>query len=607
MRSFRPRCHHQFARTGLVLVILALWGCSGAPVQEEKPEGVPPPPVEQPPPVDRNAVLVLPASQYSSRFRAAETLLADYRWMEASEVLATLGPDGLTEDDRIYLDYLQARIDYVRGEQERSQALLLRLDHPQINPALQYRILNFRRYMAEMSGEYLDSAQLGDQLLQLAPRADIPALKRAIWRDLQSLNSSDLEQARFAGGSEQFQGWLELALLSRNTLVQLPGDLTLWLQNNPRHPAADGLPGGLAYLVDQPQAPARVALLLPLSGRLAPAGRAVQDGYLASYYAARLAGEANHEIMVVDMDVHPSASSAYDNAVARGANLVLGPLSKQSVAELNNHPDRPVPVLALNRHEEEGTVFTGSSALVQLALAPEDEARTIAGLAYGQGARRALIIRPEGEWGSKVAQALIERWQELGGSFADSVTYRDRSDYSADIKQALGIPASEQRARDIRDLFATNVEFNARRRQDIDAIFLLSANGSEARSLKPLLAFHYAGGLPVYSTSSIYGGNPDPRDRDLDGIHFVEIPWLLGAAPDLRVAIAAGDTGSDAYTRLNALGADAFLLQARFQQLQAGADALLRGNTGLLSMDPQLRIRREPSPATFDGGRIESQ
>ena len=111
--------------------------------------------------------------------------------------------------------------------------------------------------------------------------------------------------------------------------------------------------------------------------------------------------------------------------------------------------------------------------------------------------------------------------------------------------------------------------------------------------------------VPVYAISSIYSGIPDARDRDLNGINLVETPWLLGANPELRVAIAAGDTGSDNYTRLNALGADAFLLQSRFSQLQAGPDALLRGNTGLLSMDPQLRIQRELSLATFDGGALE--
>jgi outer membrane PBP1 activator LpoA protein len=264
-------------------------------------------------------------------------------------------------------------------------------------------------------------------------------------------------------------------------------------------------------------------------------------------------------------------------------------------------------VLALNRLDGAGALAPGSSALVQFALAPEDEARDIASLAFGAGARNALLMRPQGDWGSKVAQALTERWGELGGTIANSVTYSGREDYSATVKEALDIPASEQRAQAVRELLATNIEFNARRRQDVDVIFLLSGNGAEARSLKPLLAFHYAGSVPVYATSSIYSGVADPRDRDLDDINFVETPWLLGENPQLKNAIVAGRTGTDSYSRLNALGADAFLVQSQFRQLQGGADALFRGNTGLLTMDPQLHIQRELVLTTFEEGAIKPQ
>ncbi|MBT3409356.1 MAG: hypothetical protein HN430_01500, partial [Halieaceae bacterium] len=63
---------------------------------------------------------------------------------------------------------------------------------------------------------------------------------------------------------------------------------------------------------------------------------------------------------------------------------------------------------------------------------------------------------------------------------------------------------------------------------------------------------------------------------------------------------------SDYYTRLNALGADAYLLQSRLVQLQAGPDALIRGDTGLLTMNSQLQIVRELPPARFDGDRLKS-
>jgi outer membrane PBP1 activator LpoA protein len=156
-------------------------------------------------------------------------------------------------------------------------------------------------------------------------------------------------------------------------------------------------------------------------------------------------------------------------------------------------------------------------------------------------------------------------------------------------------------------MLSTRVEFSARRRQDVDVVFLLARNGAEARSLKPLLAFHYAGSLPIYATSSIYNGVASASDRDLDGINLVEMPWLLGSSPTIRAELAAGNTGTDTYARLNALGADAYLLQSRFRQLQAGPDALLRGNTGLLTLNRNLQVVRELPLATFDEGVIASQ
>ena len=601
MRNSPTRRLNRFPAISMILLMLGLWGCSGAP--EQKSVEPTPPPVEQP--QKTGISLTLPHSEFSVQFRSAEQSLARFDWMAASVALQGVPPQQLTPNDRTYLGYLQARIAYSRGEQAQALAQLEQLTYPGMNAALQYRILNFRRHIVQMSGDNLQSAQLADQILRWAPAQSAAALKRGIWRDLQRVATRQLQTAMSAATDPQWHGWLELALISRDSYSPAINNLSVWRSNNAGHPAATPLPGGFDYLLQQAPPLRKVALMLPLSGRLAPAGKAVRDGYLANYYAARAAGQGNYEVLLLDMDKYESANVAYDDALRQGANLVVGPLSKQAVAELGTRLERPIPVLALNRIDQ--VLPATGSALVQMSLAPEDEAERIAELAFGQGARAALIVRPAGNWANKVQQALQTRWAALGGTVADSVTYSNRDDYSSSIKNALGLPASEQRGRDVRSMLATNIEFTARRRQDPDVVFLLSRNGGEARSIKPLLAFHYAGNLPVYATSSIYSGIPDARDRDLNGINLVETPWLLGSSPGLRVAIAAGDTGSDNYTRLNALGADAFLLQSSFRQLQAGPDALLRGNTGLLSMDPQLRIHRELSLATFDGGALKSQ
>lgn len=549
--------------------------------------------------------VALPPSEFSTQFGSAEAALAQGDWMSASLILQSIPAEQSSANDDIYRRYLEARIAWFRGEQSQATDTLDQITYPGMNPGLRYRILNFRHYMLEMSGEYLASAQLGNSLLQLTPQSEAPALRRGIWRDLQRLTETDLSAAAANTTDLQWQGWLQLALVARGDPAGLGVPVNNWRNQNPEHPAALDLPGGLGYLLDNGQDLHKVALLLPLSGRLAPAGKAVRDGYMASYYAARSRGDTGLELLILDMDSYDSALGAYDEALLQGANLVIGPLSKQAVSELGTRPDLPIPVLALNRVEQ--LLPASGSALVQLSLAPEDEAMRIAELAFGQGARSALIIRPAGDWGGKMENSLRQRWAELGGKIANSVSYSSREDYSPSVKTALALDNSEKRARDIRSMLATNLEFTARRRQDLDVVFLLSRSGAEARSIKPLLAFHYAASIPVFATSSIYSGIPDTRDRDLDGINLVETPWLLGASPALRVAIAAGDTGSDNYTRLNALGADAFLLQSGFSQLQAGPDALLRGNSGLLSMDPQLHIQRELSLATFDGGELKQR
>lgn len=593
---------HTHARLWPALVLAVLAGCAATPS----------PPVTEPEPAAEPAIGVdvesaqvtlppMPGSRWDGAFTAAESALAGFDWMSAEQALAALEPP-LNADERARRDYLLARAAFLRGDNERVATLLQGIPDEGVARALLLQRDDFARQLATLAGRWLESARIATR--QLGQGLDDTLLQREIWQNLNRLRDTELAAALARADAPDWRAWLQLALLnaSAGSLEELRTGLREWRGEHPGHPAAATLPGGLEFLYEPLQTLQKVALLLPLSGPLEPAARAVRDGYLAHYYAARARGDAGHEVAIVDSDAFPSAVAAYQYAVANGANLVIGPLSKERLAELGQYSPRPVPVLALNRIDE--AINQDVSALVQLSLAPEDEAARIAELAFGQGARRALVLRPAGARGARLEEVLRQRWSTLGGSIATTASYSSPETYSDQLKNALDLDTSEQRARDIRSMLATNIEFTARRRQDIDVVFLLAGTPAEARSLKPLLPFHYAGALPVYATSSIYGGLPDPRDRDLSGARLVELPWLLGSNPSLRVAIAAGGTGSDEFARLNALGADAWLLQARFAQLQGGADTLIRGSTGLLRLDPGLRILREPELATFDGSEL---
>jgi len=601
MRDTNHPPGRQVGLIAILLTALVLWGCAGKPEKQTPQPVAEHPPREQPPPPKESATL--PPSRYSEVFSAAEQSLARFDWMQASVTLDEL-PRGvsLSADDSAYRSYLEARIAYIRGRQKEALAQLDRLGLYPVHPALQYRILSFKHYILKMQGDWLTSAQLADQILGLAPPDTTAAWKRSIWHDLARADQNQLLAAQATAIDPRWRGWLDLALICRESVYNPSPALAAWRGNHPGHPAAEPLPGGLDYQLAALGRSDRVAIMLPLSGELAAAGKAVLNGFLAAYYAHDAEGGVADELLVLDVNKFPSASGAYEDAVRQGATLVVGPLTKEGLADLATRLERPVPILALNRIDQ--VLPATGNALVQLSLSPEDEAVSAAELAFGTGARRAVILAPSGEWGNKMEAVVRDRWTKLGGTIASSAGYTTYDDYASSVKSVLALEAGEQRAKDIRSLLGTDVEFTPRRRQDVDVVFLLSHYSSEARSIKPLLAFYYAGDLPVYALSNAYSGLPDERNQDLNGIFLVETPWLLGANPGLRVTLAASDLGST-YTRLNALGADAYLVQSGFPRLQGGADALFRGNTGLLTMDPTLTIHRELSLATFDEGMLK--
>src|SRR5690606_28114687 len=115
------------------------------------------------------------------------------------------------------------------------------------------------------------------------------------------------------------------------------------------------------------------------------------------------------------------------------------------------------------------------------------------------------ILAPASNWGDRSVSSFGDAWTELGGELIHHYRYTPQEQYSQLIKQALNIAESEQRASGIRRIIGRNIEFEPRRRQDIDVIFLV-AHQTQPRQIKPTLAFHYAGNIPVYATSHIYNG-----------------------------------------------------------------------------------------------------
>ncbi len=339
----------------------------------------------------------------------------------------------------------------------------------------------------------------------------------------------------------------------------------------------------------------QIALLLPLTGKHADSAKAIREGFLASYYQQT----GNKPIVkVYDTTKEQDVQRVYHLAVDEGADFVVGPLSKEDVHRLSLMPSFKTPVLALNHHPE---VRANVKDFVQYTLAPEAEAQQIADKAWQKGYRSAALIVPDNAWGKRIASAFSDQWKHHGGRVVRTVHTNAQHDQSAPVRRLLGIDESQQRANQIKSLLTEKVDFQPRRRKDFDVI-VMAAPPDQARQLKPLFDFYYAEDVPVYATSSVYTGHPNAkRDRDMNGVVFCDMPWLLDAqhGSNLRKLLTQTENQSDQYNRLFAMGADAYQISTSFNSLQSGGNVI--GATGQLSLNNN-NIQRQLSWAKIVDG-----
>ncbi|HET7395912.1 MAG TPA: penicillin-binding protein activator [Gammaproteobacteria bacterium] len=406
--------------------------------------------------------------------------------------------------------------------------------------------------------------------------------------------------------SAMARGWLELGDIARNTWQQPAAylqQLLAWQSRYPAHPANRDIVADLIAKQRELVAyPAHIAVLLPLNGAYQSVADAVRDGLLTAYYQLAKNNSAPPAITLYDTGGTPqSAQIAYQQAVRDGADMVIGPLTKDAVAALANSGSLPVPVLALNSLDTGRSV---PSNLYQFGLPPEDEAAQAADRAVADGFNRAVALVSADDWGNRILNAFTSRFQQLGGDLLGTQTYPPGgNNFSISITRLLNLDQSQYRDEQLAAFLGTHLAFEPRRRQDIQFIFL-AARSKDAKLIRPQLKFYHAIDVPVYATSQVYQPSDQAND-DLDGISFDDMPWLLennGAIAQVRNQLAGlWKNNFDANSRLYALGFDAWrLVPLLYNSKQITTP--VQGMTGLLSMGSDGRIHRQLDWATFRNG-----
>jgi outer membrane PBP1 activator LpoA protein len=469
------------------------------------------------------------------------------------------------------------------------------------------KLLQLKAQAYSMVLKPIAAAKTLSQLLKTSSNEeDIFEYGNQIWDILIATPNSSIKNsfAKEAGNSD-FAGWLALTLLAKDSTITLPQTqqkIVFWQGAWPAHPAATMPPKGLLQLMSI-TAIEKVAVLIPLSGRLSSAGHSIRDGIITAHLAHK--DNKNTELQFFDTNKNDNISQLYQLAITDGATAVIGPLTKKNLLQLEQEVTISVQTLALNVTEN----TLNNSNLSKLGLSANDDSLLASKQALSAGLNSALVIQSNKNWSARAANSFIDNWKQHEAKVAVRTTFTDNITMSNIIKDALNLQYSQKRTKYLQDVLGQVVASDPYRRKDIDMVFI-ATNSQEARSLKPILAFHFAGDLPVYATSQINNGSSSQsKDMDLNDIYFGETPWAI-AADNTKFSRAVNNhikRGGSYSKNLYALGIDAYHVSQRMALLTINGNYRLQGFTGELNRLSTGNIKREPSWATFTNGLISAE
>jgi outer membrane PBP1 activator LpoA protein len=306
-----------------------------------------------------------------------------------------------------------------------------------------------------------------------------------------------------------------------------------------------------------------IALVLPLeSPTFGRAAEAVKAGFTT-------AADAEKAKYVVIGHADGEVRAAFDKAREAGARVIVGPLLRDDVRVIVAAAAELPPTIALNQLDDTTAL---PSNIYTMPLGLDSEGVQLARRLRDDGAQVVVVIGSDAPLQKRFASAFAGEWVLLGG--APPVTFRfDRApDMLALLKR----------------------EFI---RAKADAV-VLALDAQNALLVKP-----YLGQVPAYTSSQVNERQPRETLRDLDGVRFVEIPWLADPSSPVFTGIPRRDYPSTSLERLYALGVDAARVALAFA---GGAPATLEfdGATGHVRLDASHQFMRDAVLLQFQDGEI---
>lgn len=549
--------------------------------------------------------------QAQSYLRAAMAFWQGKDDLTSSDSLNKVQRDLLSSAQKIDAAILESEIAQYRQQTELSLTALSDIDLTKATKSQTITVLKLRINAYQVTENWLEKASSHLALAKFLPEDQLAQNQLELWQALTSLTPQALDLFNPGIPPNVDSGWFALAYAVtayQNNPEVLIVALEDWKRNYPNHPADPALYQQTIEAGTQlPQQLSDIVVLLPSKGPYAEAAAAIKQGIIAAHYSQQ--SPTNLHFLDVETNARTGESNVwqqYQQAIAMQASLVIGPLSKESIQTLVDADSLEIPVLALNRVSDN----IQKANLFQFGLAPEDDATSVADFALNQNYSRAVILSPQNDWGNRIASSFSNKWLQNGGTVLKQAYYQEaENDFSTTITSLFELDASEQRYQALKQRLGQSLEFEPRRRQDIDFVFLI-ARSSKARQLMPQLKFHRSGRLPIIATSHAYAGFANSQqDIDLNDLEINDIPWIFEQTATTDPAYIALSSNKEAnfnsVVRLYALGADAYRLIPNLNGLSRSPSTTFNGATGELSINSQGQITRKMQAATFVNGLIK--
>lgn len=467
------------------------------------------------------------------------------------------------------------------------------------HPDNQNKLKETRASILEHFGNWLEVVDLRMDLTYNLPLNEGEENQAKLWMAIQNLTQNEVDEL-FQQQKPLLNGWLTISSILRNQTLSIEQQLQMfkkWQAENPNHPAALSPPQDFEIMASVEQmAPKKIVLMLPMSGKLERASQAIVDGFFASFYKQN---QARPEIHVVNVDDYATIQEALNAANEQQPDVIIGPLQKNNVAQVSRL-ELPYPVIALNQLD----INQHPKNLYHFSLNAEDEIHELIAFAKQEGATKAAILSTQDTWALKQSDEFRAEAAKENVTITSNQSYantpRGRQDA---VQKLLLVTESYARKRSIEKWIGTNVDSIARSREDLDYVYYIGKL-NDAKQIRPLLDFYFADKIPMLASSTLNDSAPErsTKPEDIERILFTEAPALTPKNTSLEVL--PKNQSSNILRRLQALGADSYLLANKYQLFTLLPSTKISANTGIITMDENGIFHKRPEIMTYRKGNL---